>query len=116
MPRPMQSTANGAEAVTKKADLIRAAIKGLPRPIRPRDVIAKVTEEHGQTVTSPQVSKILQRMGLKRKGRGGRAKAGGVNKSERIRQLAAEMGASARPRDIVAQMEKEGVTVASAQV
>src|SRR3954451_20952932 len=116
MPRPKKSATNGAApGKVTKADLIREAIHALPKPVRQRDVIAKVKADHGQTVTSPQVSKILQRLGLKRKGRRGKAAAGGVSKAERIRQIAHEMG-KFRPRDIVARMAKEGRPVASAQV
>src|SRR5437763_1242424 len=122
MPRPKkQAAANGAgSGQVNKAELIRQAARSLPRPVRPRDVIAKIKAEHGQTVTSPQVSKILKGLGLKRKSRrrGRRAAAngtGGVSKAERIRQLARAMGKSVRPRDIVAQMAKEGTPVASAQ-
>jgi arginine repressor len=121
MPRAKKDAANGAESgQVNKADLIRQTAKTMKRPIRPRDVIASILEKHDEKVTSPQVSKILKQMGLKRKShRRGRAAANGtgdVSKAERIRQLAREMGPSVRPRDIVARMAADGTPVASAQV
>lgn len=104
----------------KKADLIREVAQAMKRPIRPRDVIAAVNEKYGEKVTSPQVSKILRKMGLKRRSRGRRGasanSSGGVSKAERIRQIARELGRSVRPRDIVARMKAEGMPVAPAQV
>ncbi len=121
MPRAKRAVANGAESgQVKKADLIREVAQTMERPIRPRDVIAAVSEKYGEKVTSPQVSKILRNMGLKRRSRGrrraGATSSGGVSKAERIRQIAHELGRSVRPRDIVARMETEGMPVASAQV
>jgi hypothetical protein len=121
MPRAKKAAANGAASgEMKKADMIREVAQTMKRPIRPRDVIAAVREKHGAKVTSPQVSKILKNMGLKRKSRRrGRAAAngsGGVSKAERIRQIAHEIGRSVRPRDIVARMAAEGTPVAAAQV
>jgi len=121
MPRAKKAAANGAASgEMTKADMIREAAQTMKRPIRPRDVIAAVREKHGAKVTSPQVSKILAKMGLKRKSRRrGRAAANGsgdLSKAERIRQIAKELGRSVRPRDIVARMAAEGTHVASAQV
>ena len=72
----------------KKADMIREVAQTMKRPIRPLDVIATVREKHGATVTSPQVSKILKTMGLKRKSRRrgkrrGRCEQGGADSANR---------------------------------
>lgn len=121
MPRPKkQAAAGGAETgQVNKAELIRQTARSMPKPVRPRDIIAALKEK-GVTVTSPQVSKTLKQAGFKRKGRRRKAAAangaGDVSKAERIRQLAKAMGKSVRPRDIVATMANEGVKVASAQV
>jgi arginine repressor len=120
MPRPKkQAAAGGAETgQVNKAELIRQTARSMPKPVRPRDIIAALKEK-GVTVTSPQVSKTLKQAGFKRKGRRRKAAvngAGDVSKAERIRQLAKAMGKSVRPRDIVATMADEGVKVASAQV
>jgi arginine repressor len=121
MPRPKkQAAASGTETgQVNKAELIRQTARSMPKPVRPRDIIAALKEK-GVTVTSPQVSKTLKQAGFKRKGRRRKAAtangAGDVSKAERIRQLAKAMGRSVRPRDIVATMAKEGVKVASAQV
>jgi 23S rRNA pseudoU1915 N3-methylase RlmH len=120
MPRPKKQAANGAESgQVNKAELIRQTARSMPKPVRPRDIIA-ILKAKGVTVTSPQVSKTLKQAGFKRKGRRRKSAAangaGDVSKAERIRQLAKAMGKSVRPRDIVATMAKEGVKVASAQV
>src|SRR5258705_541304 len=82
MPRPKkQASANGAESGhVNKAELIRQTARSLPRPVRPRDVIAKIKSEHGQTVTSPQVSKILKGLG---QGRGPGARRSGDQRVEK---------------------------------
>jgi arginine repressor len=121
MPRPKkQAAAGGTETgQVNKAELIRQTARSMPKPVRPRDIIAALKDK-GVTVTSPQVSKTLKQAGFKRKGRRRKAAAangaGDVSKAERIRQLAKAMGKSVRPRDIVATMANEGVKVASAQV
>lgn len=44
----------------------------MPKPVRPRDVIA-VLKEQGITASSAQVSTVLRNMGMKRRRRGRRA-------------------------------------------
>lgn len=64
---------NGA-AETSKADSIRHVAQGLPKPIRPRDVVAALNEQ-GISVSPAQVSQVLKSMGLKRRRRGRRPAA-----------------------------------------
>jgi hypothetical protein len=54
-----------------KADAIREAAKSLPKPIRPRDVIAALAEK-GIAVSNAQVGQVLKGMGMKRQRRGRR--------------------------------------------
>jgi hypothetical protein len=42
--------------------------------------------------------------------------AGQINKAERIRQAAKRLGKKVRPRDVIAELAKEGISVSSAQV
>ncbi|HVA47093.1 MAG TPA: hypothetical protein VNH11_12060 [Pirellulales bacterium] len=56
---------------TTKADQIREVAKSLPKPVRPRDVVATLAEQ-GVKASSAQVSQVLKGMGLKRRRRAGR--------------------------------------------
>jgi arginine repressor len=63
-------TSAGRSAGTK-ADAIRDAAKTLPKPIRPRDVVAALAEK-GVTVSNAQVGQVLKGMGMRRRRRGRR--------------------------------------------
>ena len=56
---------------TSKADAIRQVAEGMDKPVRPRDVIAKLSEQ-GVEASSAQVSQVLKGMGMKRRKRRGR--------------------------------------------
>ncbi len=60
-------SSNGAT----KADQIREVATSLPKPVRPRDVVA-ILAEQGVKASSAQVSQVLKGMGLKRRRRPGR--------------------------------------------
>jgi 23S rRNA pseudoU1915 N3-methylase RlmH len=118
------TTRNGAEsAKATKADLIRQAAKEIGKPVRPRDIVAALKAE-GVTVGYTQIAKALKAGGFHRKrGRrkgtaaaNGAARSGKINKAERIRQVAKALGKKVRPKDIIAELAKEGVHVSSAQV
>jgi hypothetical protein len=64
MPRPKSKVTNG----TTKADLIRRAAQTLPKPIRPRDIIAALKAK-GVEVSSAQVSTTLRASGFRRRRR-----------------------------------------------
>jgi hypothetical protein len=65
-------------AQMSKADAIRDAVSRLGRKARPRDVIADLAEK-GVTVTSPQVSSLMKKLGIKRRRRrGGRVATNGA--------------------------------------
>jgi 23S rRNA pseudoU1915 N3-methylase RlmH len=53
---------------TSKAEMIRQTAKQLPKPVRPRDIIAALKEK-GTKVTSAQVSATLRAMGFRRRRR-----------------------------------------------
>jgi t-SNARE complex subunit (syntaxin) len=61
------ASANG----TSKAESIRHVAQGMEKPVRPRDVIAKLVER-GILASSAQVSQVLKAMGMKRRKRRGR--------------------------------------------
>ena len=112
--------ANGA-AVTK-AELIRQTASAMGESARVRDVVAALKAQ-GVAVSSPQVSKTLKAAGIKLQRRGRRragasaaADPAGATKAERIRQMAKTMKKPVRPRDIISELAKEGMTVSSAQV
>ena len=65
-------------AQMSKADAIRDSVSRLGRKARPRDVIADLADK-GVTVTSPQVSALMKKLGFKRRRRrGGRAASNGA--------------------------------------
>lgn len=64
-------SSNGSATGTSKADLIRQIAETMPKPVRPRDVVAALNEQ-GIGVSSAQVSQVLKAMGLKRRRRRGR--------------------------------------------
>lgn len=123
------SSENGSESgKSTKADLIRAAAKEIGKPVRPRDIVAALKTQ-GVTVGYTQIAKALKAGGFHRK-RGRRKGSGAangvaahagsptgkVNKAERIRQAAKALGKKVRPKDIIAELAKEGIHVSSAQV
>jgi hypothetical protein len=67
------ATSNAATSSngTSKAGSIRQVAQSMPKPVRPRDVIAKLAE-HGIEASSAQVSQVLKTMGMKRRKRRGR--------------------------------------------
>ena len=65
-------------AQMSKADAIRDALSRLGAKARPRDVIADLADK-GVTVTSPQVSSLMKKLGMKRRRRrGGRTSGNGA--------------------------------------
>lgn len=68
------SSSNGSAAGTSKADSIRQVAQGLPKPVRPRDIVAALNEQ-GIAVSPAQVSQVLKSMGMKRRRRGRRPSA-----------------------------------------
>jgi arginine repressor len=119
MPRGVRKSAAKSGEVNK-AELIRNTAKAMGKTVRPRDIIAALKEQ-GVVVTSPQVSKTLKAAGFHRRSRGTKAaakasRANEVSKAQRIRDVAKTLGKKVRPRDVIAELAKEGVTVSSAQV
>ncbi len=106
-----------------RAELIRQAAKKIGKTVRPRDIVADLKAQ-GVTVSSTLVSKTLKRAGFHRKGAGkkaaGRTKAsfanGKLNKAQRIRDVAKALGKKFRPRDVIAELATQGITVSAAQV
>ena len=113
MPRgmPKKAAKNGQ---VNKAELIRKTAKAMGKTVRPRDIIDALRKQ-GVVVTSQQVSKTLKAAGFHRRTRGKRA-AAETSKAQRIRDIAKTLGKKVRPRDVIAELAKEGITVSSAQV
>jgi arginine repressor len=119
MPRGVRKNAAKSGQVNK-AELIRQTAKAMGKTVRPRDIIAALKEK-GVVVTSPQVSKTLKAAGFHRKSRGTKSAAaatGGAetSKAQRIRDVAKALGNKVRPRDVIAELERQGIKVSSAQV
>jgi arginine repressor len=120
MPRGVPKNAAKSGKVNK-AELIRKTAKAIGKTVRPRNIVAALKEQ-GVVVTSPQVSKTLKAAGFHRKPHGKKAAATTtsaaehINKAQKIRDVAKSMGKKVRPKDIIAELAKEGITVSSAQV
>jgi arginine repressor len=131
MPRGVPKKAAKSGKVNK-AELIRKTAKSLGKTVRPMEIVAALKEQ-GVTVSYAMISKTLKRAGFKRKANGKKAAAttssagkkaavassngaGQVNKAQRIRDVAKTLGKKVRPRDVIAELAKEGITVSSAQV
>jgi arginine repressor len=120
MPRGVPKNAAKSGKVNK-AELIRKTAKTMGKTVRPRDIVAALKEK-GVVVTSPQVSKTLKAAGFHRKAHGKKAAvttsnaAEHVNKAQKIRDVAKTLGKTVRPRDVIAELAREGITVSSAQV
>jgi transposase len=101
-----------AKANGSKSALIREALKTAPDKSG-----AEIAKE--LSVSTALVYKVKARMSRKTRRSAGKKpgrKAGEVNKAERIRQVAKSLGKKVRPRDVIAELAKEGVKVSSAQV
>ncbi len=131
MPRGVPKKAAESGQVNR-AELIRQTAKKIGKNVRPRDIIATLKEQ-GITVSHSLVTKTLKRAGFKPKARGkkpaapksslGRKTAaptsqaaGQVNKAQRIRDVAKTLGKKVRPKNVISELAKEGITVSSAQV
>ena len=120
MPRGVPKNKTAKSGQVNKAELIRKTAKAMGKTVRPRDIIATLKKQ-GVVVTSPQVSKTLKAAGFHRKTRGKKAaaatsSAGETSKAQRIREVAKTLGRKVRPRDVIAELAREGITVSSAQV
>ena len=69
-----QTQPSAAPAGGTKADAIREVAQGMPKPVRPRDVIAALAAK-GVEVSYAQVGQVLKGMGMKRRGRRGGRKS-----------------------------------------
>jgi arginine repressor len=116
MPRGVKKSAEGQPT---KAELIRKTAKAMGKTVRPKDIIDALKDQK-VVVGYTQVSKALKAAGFHRRSRGKKAAAkngaGETSKAQRIRDVAKTLGRKVRPRDVIAELAKEGVTVSSAQV
>ena len=125
MPRDVPKKTAGGEV--NRAEMIRETAKKMGKTVRPRDIAAALKEQ-GVIVSGSLISKTLKRAGMRKsQGRSaaaaknsGRKKsaaaaansaAGQVNKAQRIREVAKSLGKKLRPRDVIAELAKEGIDV-----
>ncbi len=119
MPRGIAKKAANSRQINK-AELIRKTAKSMGKTVRPRDIVVAMKKQ-GVVVTRQQVSKTLKAAGFHRRTRGKKAAAAPSNaaetsKAQRIRDVAKTLGRKVRPRDVIAELAREGITVSSAQV
>ena len=131
MPRGVPKKAAESGQVNR-AELIRQTAKKMGKSVRPKDIIVALKEQ-GITVSHSLVTKTLKRAGFHRKPQGKKAAApkssagkkpavttshaaAQVNKAQRIRDVAKMLGKKVRPKDVIAELAKEGINVTSGQV
>jgi hypothetical protein len=100
-----------------KSDVIRAILK--QRPSANVKEVKAALAERGVKASDALINKIKygrNRNGASKKSSKRRKQRSGVNKAEAIRGAWGELGARARPRDVIALLAARGINVASAQV
>jgi len=115
-PKAAKSAAstNGSAGATK-ADQIRDQAKSMPKPVRPKDVVAAL-KERGVDVLHTHVSQILASMGMKKKRKaavGGAAPAvasNGLNIDDLVaaKKLVAQVGSVEKVREALAALARLG--------
>ena len=113
----MEKAAAWADGVTgsTKADLIRETATSMPKPVRPKDVIAALKEK-GVTASSAQVSTVLKSMGMKRKRKAAVAGAApavasnGLNIDDLVmaKKLVGQVGSIEKVREALAALARLG--------
>ena len=119
MPRSKKPAAKESS----KADLIRQTAETIGKSAKAGQIVATLKEQ-GVVVQYGQVRQAIGVSGSGRKRRRGKAVAkaavaneeGAVSKAERIRQTAKTLGKRVRPREIIAELAKAGITVSSTLV
>jgi hypothetical protein len=100
---------------SSKSDAIREILKQNPKA--PLAEVQEALKKQGVKASDALINKI--KYGRGRSGKRARRTSNGrtgVNKAEAIRGAWAELGASARPRDVIASLALRGIEVTSAQV
>jgi hypothetical protein len=100
-----------------KSDSIREILK--QHPSAPLVEVQAELKKRGVKASDALINKIKYGRGRGKSAKRGRRAANGrsaVNKADAIRGAWAELGASARPRDVIASLALRGIKVTSAQV
>ena len=115
-PKAAKSAASSNGSTATKADLIREQAKSMPKPVRPKDVVAAL-KERGVEVLHTHVSQILASMGMKKKKRKA-AVAGaapvvasnGLNINDLVmaKKLVAQVGSIEKVREALAALARLG--------
>jgi hypothetical protein len=98
-------------AEQSKSDLVRAYINRRPNATA-NEIVKGVKRDHGVKVSLALASLIKRGS----KSAAPTASSNGASKAEQIRHVAKSMGGKVRPRDVIAKLAEQGVTVTSAQV
>lgn len=104
-----------ATPVANRSDVIREILKAQPKA-SVKEVRAAL-ESRGVKASDALINKIKYgRAGTQGKKRAAKGRKGHGSKADAIRTMFDQMGASARPRDVVAALAERGIKVTSAQV
>jgi hypothetical protein len=96
-----------------KSDAIREVLAAQPKA-GVKDVKSKL-EAKGIKVSDALINKIKYARKPAGRGKASRGKSG-MSKADAIRGMFEKLGSDARPRDVIAALKQQGVTVTSAQV
>lgn len=104
-----------ATPVANRSDVIREILKAQPKATVKE--VRSALDARGVKASDALINKIKYgRTDTKGKSRAAKGKNGHGSKADAIRTMFDQMGASARPRDIVAALAERGIKVTSAQV
>lgn len=113
--------AKKSAAVGNKSDVIREYLSA--HPGAPLKEIAAALSAQGIAASTALINKIKYsdkpkrgRKGKGRRGRAAHASSNGTSKAQAIRDGFAALGRGARPRDVIARLRENGMTVSAAQV
>jgi arginine repressor len=106
--KKMAGSSNGSTGT--KADQIRDQAKSMPKPVRPRDVIAELKKK-GVTASSAQVSTVLLAMGMKRrrkKAAGSASNSSSLNIDDLVaaKKLVSQVGSVEKVREALAALAR----------
>jgi hypothetical protein len=100
-----------SSADPNKSDAIREYVRRRPNSTA-LEVVRGVKREMGVDVSVGLAAKVKRQASAT----GASATSNGVTKAEQIRQAARSLGRKVRPRDVIAKLAEQGVSVSSAQV
>lgn len=98
-----------------KSDVVRSYLNRRPNATA-MEVVRGLKREMNMDVSIALAAKVKRESAVAPAPSSSSSSSAGASKAEQIRQVAKGMGGRVRPRDVIAQLAQQGVTVSSAQV